>query len=70
MGAGAIAVATIYTLAQVGEARSRRVNEHRCVNRLRSLSEWELAPWLGLLGVVGAIVLLYRWMLRRSAAAR
>jgi len=28
-----------------------------------------LAPWLGLLGFVGAIVLLYGWMLRRSAAA-
>ena len=28
------------------------------------------APWLGLLGFVGAIVLLYGWMLRRSAAAR
>jgi hypothetical protein len=29
-----------------------------------------LAPWLGLLGVVGMIVWLYGWMLRRSAAAR
>jgi putative OPT family oligopeptide transporter len=29
-----------------------------------------LAPWLGVLGFVGAIVLLYGWMLRRSAAAR
>jgi putative OPT family oligopeptide transporter len=29
-----------------------------------------LAPWLGLLGFVGAIVWLYGWMLRRSAAAR
>ena len=27
-----------------------------------------LAPWLGLLGFVGAIVWLYGWMLRRSAA--
>jgi putative OPT family oligopeptide transporter len=27
------------------------------------------APWLGLLGFVGAIVFLYGWMLRRSAAA-
>ena len=27
-----------------------------------------LAPWLGVLGFVGAIVLLYGWMLRRSAA--
>ena len=29
-----------------------------------------LAPWLGLLGFVGAIVLLYGWMLRRSAAVQ
>jgi putative OPT family oligopeptide transporter len=29
-----------------------------------------LAPWLGVLGFVGAIVWLYGWMLRRSAAAR
>jgi putative OPT family oligopeptide transporter len=28
------------------------------------------APWLGVLGFVGAIVWLYGWMLRRSAAAR
>lgn len=28
------------------------------------------APWLGLIGFVGAIVLLYGWMLRRSSAAR
>ena len=28
------------------------------------------APWLGLLGFVGMIVLLYGWMLRRSAATR
>jgi putative OPT family oligopeptide transporter len=28
------------------------------------------APWLGLLGFVGAIVWLYGWMLRRSTAAR
>jgi putative OPT family oligopeptide transporter len=28
------------------------------------------APWLGVLGFVGAIFLLYRWMLRRSAANR
>src|SRR6185312_13348861 len=27
-------------------------------------------PWLGLLGFVGVIVWLYRWMLQRSAAAR
>jgi hypothetical protein len=32
--------------------------------------DFELAEWLGLLGFVGAIVLLYRWMLRRSAAER
>jgi hypothetical protein len=30
--------------------------------------DFALAPWLGLLGFVGAIVWLYRWMLRRSAA--
>ena len=29
-----------------------------------------LAPWLGVLGFVGAIVWLYGWMLRKSAAAR
>jgi len=29
-----------------------------------------LAPWLGLFGFVAAIVLLYGWMLRRSAVAR
>ncbi len=29
-----------------------------------------LAPWLGVIGFVAAIVLLYGWMLRRSAAAR
>jgi putative OPT family oligopeptide transporter len=28
------------------------------------------APWLGVLGFVGAIVWLYAWMLRRSAAVR
>ena len=27
------------------------------------------APWLGLLGFLGAIIWLYRWMLRRGAAA-
>jgi putative OPT family oligopeptide transporter len=32
--------------------------------------DFALAPWLGLFGFVGAIVLLYGWMLRRSAAAR
>ena len=32
--------------------------------------DFALAPWLGLLGFVGAIVLLYGWMLRRSAAVR
>jgi putative OPT family oligopeptide transporter len=29
-----------------------------------------LAPWLGLLGFAGAVVWLYGWMLRRSAAVR
>jgi hypothetical protein len=28
------------------------------------------APWLGLLGFAGAIIWLYGWMLRRSAATR
>ena len=32
--------------------------------------DFVLAPWLGILGFVGIIVLLYGWMLRRSAAAR
>ncbi len=32
--------------------------------------DFALAPWLGLLGFVGAIVWLYGWMLRRSAVAR
>jgi putative OPT family oligopeptide transporter len=32
--------------------------------------DFALGPWLGLLGFVGVIVLLYGWMLRRSAAAR
>ena len=32
--------------------------------------DFGLAPWLGVLGFVGSIVLLYGWMLRRSAAAR
>jgi len=32
--------------------------------------DFVLAPWLGLLGFVGAIVWLYGWMLRRSAVAR
>ncbi|HEY0380276.1 MAG TPA: oligopeptide transporter, OPT family [Pyrinomonadaceae bacterium] len=32
--------------------------------------DFALSPWLGVLGFVGIIALLYRWMLRRSAAAR
>ena len=32
--------------------------------------DFALAPWLGVLGFIGAIVLLYGWMLRRSAAMR
>ena len=30
--------------------------------------DFALAPWLGMIGFIGAIVLLYGWMLRRSAA--
>jgi uncharacterized oligopeptide transporter (OPT) family protein len=33
-------------------------------------AEFAPGPWLGVIGFVGAIVLLYGWMLRRSAAAR
>jgi putative OPT family oligopeptide transporter len=33
-------------------------------------ADFALAPWLGVLGFVAAIVLLYGWMLRRSAAVR
>lgn len=32
--------------------------------------DFALAPWLGALGFIGAIVWLYGWMLRRSAAMR
>ena len=32
--------------------------------------EFVLAPWLGLVGFVVAIVLLYRWMLQRSGATK
>ncbi len=32
--------------------------------------DFALGPWLGLLGFVGVIVLLYGWMLRRPATAR
>jgi putative OPT family oligopeptide transporter len=32
--------------------------------------DFALGPWLGLLGFVGVIVWLYRWMLRRSAAVQ
>jgi putative OPT family oligopeptide transporter len=32
--------------------------------------DFVLAPWLGLIGFVGAVVLLYGWMLRRSRVAR
>lgn len=32
--------------------------------------DFALAPWLGLLGFVGAIIGLYGWMLRRAGAAR
>jgi hypothetical protein len=32
--------------------------------------DFAFAPWLELLGFVGALVLLYGWMLRRSAEAR
>jgi hypothetical protein len=30
--------------------------------------DFALAPWLGVLGFIGAIVWLYSWMLRRSRA--
>jgi hypothetical protein len=30
--------------------------------------DFALAPWLGVLGFVGAIIWLYSWMLRRSRA--
>jgi hypothetical protein len=30
--------------------------------------DFALAPWLGLLGFIGAIVWLYGWMLKRSRA--
>jgi putative OPT family oligopeptide transporter len=33
-------------------------------------AEFALAPWLGVLGFVGAIVWLYGWMLRRAGVAR
>ncbi len=33
-------------------------------------ADFALAPWLGLLGFVGAIIWLYGWMLRRSRAVR
>lgn len=33
-------------------------------------AEFALAPWLGLFGFVGSIILLYGWMLRRSAAVQ
>src|SRR5688572_16507333 len=32
--------------------------------------DFALAPWLGVIGFIGAIVWLYGWMLRRSAVAR
>jgi hypothetical protein len=32
-------------------------------------ADFVLAPWLGLIGFVGVIVLLYGWMLRRSSVA-
>jgi putative OPT family oligopeptide transporter len=32
--------------------------------------DFALAPWLGVIGFIGAIVWLYGWMLRRSAAVR
>src|SRR5687768_9384718 len=32
-------------------------------------ADFALAPWLGVIGFVGSIVLLYGWMLRRSAAS-
>ncbi len=32
--------------------------------------DFALAPWIGFLGFVGAIIWLYGWMLRRSRAVR
>ena len=32
--------------------------------------DFALGPWLGVIGFVGIIIWLYRWMLRRAAAAR
>jgi len=31
--------------------------------------DFALAPWLGVIGFVGAIIWLYSWMLKRSRAA-
>jgi hypothetical protein len=31
-------------------------------------ADFALAPWLGVLGFIGVIAWLYRWMLRRSGA--
>jgi hypothetical protein len=31
--------------------------------------DFPAAPWLGILGFVGIIILLYSWMVRRSRAA-
>jgi putative OPT family oligopeptide transporter len=33
-------------------------------------AEFALAPWLGVLGFVGAVIYLYGWMLRKSAVGR
>ena len=44
------------------------LSEHDAIGLVAD--DFVLGPWLGLLGFVGVIVWLYRWMLRRSEVAR